>query len=152
MSDEAVDIDPVFLAMTRPPMFMGVTYTFFVINGTVTTIVFLAANNLFAFLIGIPVHVVDHKEGVVALTFLAIIFTVEPAAAQELAPLENVVDFLVNFLTGAFARSVAIIAVAVLGYLGLTGRLRWGVAGSVIVGIALIFGAATIVDAVSGAV
>ncbi len=76
----------------------------------------------------------------------------EPAWAQELAPLENVVDFLVGFLTGAFARSVAIIAVAVLGYLGLTGRLRWGVAGSVIVGIALIFGAATIVDAVSGAV
>ncbi len=76
----------------------------------------------------------------------------EPAWAQDLAPLENVVDFLVGFLTGAFARSVAIIAVAVLGYLGLTGRLRWGVAGSVIVGIALIFGAATIVDAVSGAV
>ena len=76
-------------------------------------------------------------------------FSVE---AQELAPLENVVDFLVNFLTGAFARSVAIIAVAVLGYLGLSGRLRWGIAGSVIAGIALIFGAATIVDAVSGAV
>ena len=99
-----------------------------------------------------PTKIPESLARVVALTFLAIIFTVEPAAAQELAPLENVVDFLVNFLTGAFARSVAIIAVAVLGYLGLTGRLRWGVAGSVIVGIALIFGAATIVDAVSGAV
>lgn len=76
----------------------------------------------------------------------------EIAVAQELAPLENIVDFLVSFLTGPFARSVAIIAVAVLGYLGLTGRLRWGIAGSVIVGIALIFGAATIVDAVSGAI
>jgi len=75
-----------------------------------------------------------------------------PALAQELAPLENVVDFLVSFLTGAFARSIAIIAVAVLGYLGLTGRLRWGIAGSVILGIALIFGAATIVDAISGSV
>lgn len=75
-----------------------------------------------------------------------------PALAQELAPLENIADFIVNFLTGAFARSVAIIAVAVLGFLGLTGRLRWGIAGSVIGGIALIFGAATIVDAVSGAV
>jgi len=56
MSDEAVEIDAVFLAMTRPPMFMGVTYTFFVINGTATTMVFLAANNLLAFLIGIPIH------------------------------------------------------------------------------------------------
>ncbi|RLA54434.1 MAG: VIRB2 type IV secretion [Gammaproteobacteria bacterium] len=79
-------------------------------------------------------------------------FVTTSVIAQELAPLENVVDFLVNFLTGAFARSVAIIAVAVMGYLGLTGRLRWGVAGAVIVGIALIFGAATIVDAISGSV
>jgi len=60
VSDEAVEIDAVFLAMTRPPMFMGVTYTFFVINGTVTTMVFLAANNLLAFLIGIPVHIVGY--------------------------------------------------------------------------------------------
>ena len=84
-------------------------------------------------------------------TWLALA-VIEPALAQELAPLENVVDFLVDFLTGAFARSVAIIAVAVMGYLGLTGRLRWGVAGSIIVGIALIFGAATIVDAIAGSV
>jgi type IV secretion system protein VirB2 len=89
-----------------------------------------------------------------ALLLAAIVsaLAIEPALAQELAPLENVVDFLVSFLTGAFARSVAIIAVAVMGYLGLTGRLRWGVAGSIIVGIALIFGAASIVDAISGSV
>ena len=83
---------------------------------------------------------------------LPLLFLAEPVLAQELAPLENVVDFFVDFLTGAFARSVAIIAVAVLGFLGLTGRLRWGIAGSVILGIALIFGAATIVDAISGSV
>lgn len=59
---EAVEIDPVFLAMTRPPMVMGVTYTFFVINGTLTTMAFLAANNLLAFALGIPVHLL----GVVA--------------------------------------------------------------------------------------
>lgn len=86
------------------------------------------------------------------LFLLPLVFLAEPAAAQALAPLENVVDFFVTFLTGAFARSVAIIAVAVLGFLGLTGRLRWAIAGSVILGIALIFGAATIVDAISGSV
>lgn len=92
-----------------------------------------------------------HRHPQRALVFLASMLA-HPAFAQELAPLENVVDFLVSFLTGAFARSVAIVAVAVLGYLGLTGRLRWVVAGSVIVGIALIFGSATIVDAISGSV
>lgn len=87
-----------------------------------------------------------------ALSLLATALLAEPALAQELAPLENLADFIVDFLTGAFARSVAIIAVAALGYLGLTGRLRWAIAGSIIAGIALIFGAVTIVDAISGSV
>ena len=58
--DENVEMDPLFLGMTRPPMVMGVTYTFFVINGMVTTITFLALNNLFAFLVGIPVHIIGY--------------------------------------------------------------------------------------------
>ena len=57
---ENVDVDPVFLGMTRPPMVMGVTFSFFVINGTVTTIAFLALGNLLAFFVGIPVHVIGY--------------------------------------------------------------------------------------------
>lgn len=87
-----------------------------------------------------------------ALSLTLALLLIEPAAAQGLEPLENITDFFVGFLTGSFARSVAIIAVAVLGYLGLSGRLRWAIAGSVIVGIALIFGAAAIVDSIQGAV
>ncbi len=56
----------------------------------------------------------------VVLGGLLLLAISNPALAQELAPLENIADFIVDFLTGAFARSVAIIAVAVLGYLGLT--------------------------------
>lgn len=100
-----------------------------------------------------PEGLVPHRRSLTpALLLLGMLCLAESALAQELAPLENIADFIVSFLTGAFARSVAIIAVAVLGFLGLTGRLRWGIAGSVIGGIALIFGAATIVDAVSGAI
>ena len=58
--DEKVEMDPLFLGMTRPPMVLGVTYTFFVINAMVTVISFLALNNLFAFLIGFPVHIVGY--------------------------------------------------------------------------------------------
>lgn len=88
--------------------------------------------------------------GLMLAIFFALI-AVEPAYAQaNLQPVENITDFVVDFLTGGFARSVAIIAVAVLGYLGLSGRLRWAIAGGVILGIALIFGAATIVDALQG--
>jgi len=87
-----------------------------------------------------------------ALSLLLTVLLVEPALAQSLEPLENLADFFVNFLTGNIARSAAIIAVAVLGYLGMSGRLRWAIAGSVVVGIALIFGAAAIVDAIQGSV
>ncbi len=99
-----------------------------------------------------PLNFTPPRTYRVVLGGLLLLAISNPALAQELAPLENIADFIVDFLTGAFARSVAIIAVAVLGYLGLTGRLRWGVAGSVIAGIAIIFGAATIVDAISGSV
>ena len=88
----------------------------------------------------------------VLLALFGTLLLIEPAIAQSLEPLENVTDFFVDFLTGNFARSVAIIAVAILGYLGLSGRLRWAIAGSVIVGIALIFGAAAIVDAIQSSV
>lgn len=87
--------------------------------------------------------------GLMLAIFFALI-AADPAYAQNLQPVENITDFIVGFLTGGFARSVAIIAVAVLGYLGLSGRLRWAIAGGVILGIALIFGAATIVDALQG--
>ncbi|TIT57797.1 MAG: VIRB2 type IV secretion, partial [Mesorhizobium sp.] len=46
------------------------------------------------------------------------------------------------------ARSFAIIAVCFLGFLAMTGRLAWMMAFSIIIGIALIFGAAQLVDSV----
>ena len=58
LEDEPVAVDPVFLGMTRPPMAFGVTYTFLVLNGMATTIAFLALNSLWAWLIGIPVHLI----------------------------------------------------------------------------------------------
>ncbi len=39
-------------------MAFGVTYTFLVLNGMATTIAFLALNSLWAWLIGIPVHLI----------------------------------------------------------------------------------------------
>lgn len=48
--------DPVFLGLTRPAMFWGVTHAFFVINVIVCLIGFLAAHSWFPLLISIPVH------------------------------------------------------------------------------------------------
>ena len=56
-----------------------------------------------------------------------------------------------NFLTGNFARTVATIAVAGLGYAAFTGRLQWIWVGSIIVAVILVFGGATIIDALRAA-
>ena len=78
-----------------------------------------------------------------------------PALAQagggNFQPVDNALSFLVQAMQGTIARSAGILAVVVLGYLALSGRLSWFFAMSVILGIALIFGAASIVDAVKGA-
>jgi type IV secretion system protein VirB2 len=73
------------------------------------------------------------------------------AHAQDAAPVEGVLDWFVGVLQGNLARSVAIIAVCFLGFMFLTGRMMWNVAFSIIVGIAIIFGAATLVDAMRSA-
>ena len=75
----------------------------------------------------------------------------EIAHAQDAAPVEGVLDWFVGVLQGNLARSVAIIAVCFLGFMFLSGRMMWNVAFSIIVGIAIIFGAATLVDAMRSA-
>lgn len=51
---------PVFRALTQPQMFAGVTFSFFVINGVVTTEAFLITRSFWAFAIALAVHVVGY--------------------------------------------------------------------------------------------
>jgi len=69
------------------------------------------------------------------------------AAGGTAAPVEGILDWFVGVLQGNVARSVAIIAVCFLGFLFLTGRMAWNMAFSIVIGIAIIFGAAQLVDA-----
>jgi type IV secretion system protein VirB3 len=48
--------DPLFLGMTRPALVWGVPFGGFVANAALTTILFLAAADLRAFLIFLPIH------------------------------------------------------------------------------------------------
>jgi type IV secretion system protein VirB3 len=47
---------PVFRALTRPQMFGGVTYSFFVINMAVTTEAFLISHSFWALPLALAVH------------------------------------------------------------------------------------------------
>jgi type IV secretion system protein VirB3 len=46
--------DPIFLGLTRPAMFMGVTQSFFVINGMINIVLFLAFNSFLPLFILFP--------------------------------------------------------------------------------------------------
>ncbi|MFO1464341.1 MAG: VirB3 family type IV secretion system protein [bacterium] len=46
--------DPLFLGLTRPTMYMGVTQSFFVINGIVNILLFLAINSFLPLLVLFP--------------------------------------------------------------------------------------------------
>ncbi|MFC6487115.1 TrbC/VirB2 family protein [Nitratireductor sp. GCM10026969] len=61
-------------------------------------------------------------------------------------PVQTVLQEIVNFITGPFGRLAATIAVIGLGFLAFAGRLSWFMAGAVIIGIGLVFGAQGIVD------
>ncbi|RVC62518.1 MAG: hypothetical protein EOQ48_21785 [Mesorhizobium sp.] len=93
------------------------------------------------------------KAGKFALQFMAaaaIGTALAPASAyaQSAAPVEGVLEWFVGVLQGSIARSFGIIAVCFLGFLAMTGRLVWMMALSIIIGIALVFGAAALVDSI----
>jgi len=73
------------------------------------------------------------------------------AQAQELADPEgsgvlvSAVQWLQGTLLGTVATVVAVIAVATVGFMMLTGRINWRYGATVILGCFILFGAASIV-------
>jgi type IV secretion system protein VirB2 len=82
---------------------------------------------------------------------MAGLFHAASAQAQEFADpagsgvLVSAVRWLQGTLLGTVATVVAVIAVATVGFLMLTGRINWRYGATVIVGCFILFGAASIV-------
>lgn len=78
----------------------------------------------------------------------------DPAYAQGNSQLfgsmTSFLEALQDLLTGTWAKVIAIIAIVVVGFSWMTGRLSWPVAFSTIGGIILVFSAAGIVDGIEG--
>ena len=84
------------------------------------------------------------------LSALAAMFV--PAAAQAQAadpagsgPIVAALGWLQGTLLGNVATAVAVMAVAAVGFMMLTGRLNWRFGATVIIGVFILFGAASIV-------
>ncbi|MDO8986372.1 TrbC/VirB2 family protein [Cypionkella sp.] len=70
----------------------------------------------------------------------------DPALAQNLDPLKNMLQIVVDGLTGPIGRLIAILAVVAAGYMMFTGRLNWPLFLAIFFGVVLVFSAATIID------
>jgi type IV secretion system protein VirB3 len=54
----AIERDPLFVALTRPQMFAGVTYSYFIANMIVATELFLIFKSIWALVIAVIIHLV----------------------------------------------------------------------------------------------
>lgn len=82
-------------------------------------------------------------------------FALEPslamaAAAATTSNLETAATTILSGLTGTLGKTLATIAVIVLGMMAMFGKLAWDTAIKVILGIAIMFGAASIVNWIGG--
>jgi len=92
-----------------------------------------------------------NKKLLFTLSFLMMAMSADVALAAS-GPIEQGVDWILELLTSGIARSVAIIGIAVLGYMAWAGKLTWEKAIQFIIGIVLVFGGATLVDLLIGTV
>lgn len=87
---------------------------------------------------------------------LALVFTPGAAFAQGAdpagsGPINNALLWLQGTLLGTVATTVAVMAVAAIGFMMLTGRMNWRFGATVIVGVFILFGATTIVAGIQSA-
>lgn len=79
-----------------------------------------------------------------SVAFATTLLIASPAAAQDLSPITTMLQTIGTALTGPVGRALGLVALAAVGILFLTGRMNWLYAGSVVIGLVILFGAATI--------
>lgn len=80
-----LDRDPLFGALTRPQMFAGVTYSYFVLNAVITVELFMVTHSFWA----LPVALVAHIVGYVACLKEPRIFDLWMVRITRCPPVKN---------------------------------------------------------------
>ena len=75
----------------------------------------------------------------------SLLLLANPALAQDLSPIQDMLETVEAALTGPIGIAVATLAIIGTGFMCMMGRLNWGWFASVVIGIVLIFSAGTIV-------
>jgi type IV secretion system protein VirB2 len=94
------------------------------------------------------------SRGLAAISMIA--FSAPAAAAGQVdpqgsGPIVSALMWLQGTLLGNVATAVAVIAVAMVGFMMLTGRMNWRFGATVIIGCFILFGAGAIVSGIQSA-
>lgn len=105
----------------------------------------------------LPWRKTDSQVAAVFAMVMAALIGIAPEMAiaqatpiETLTPLEQIIESIIGIMTGPIATGVAIIAVASIGYMWLSGRLEMQRALVIVAGMIIIFGSANIVNALRG--
>ena len=92
-----------------------------------------------------------------AVALLACLMTAHPVLAQTVTldpqgsgAITGALGWIQGTLLGSVATAVAVIAVASVGLLMLTGRMNWRFGATVVIGLFILFGSAAIVGGIRG--
>lgn len=91
------------------------------------------------------------------LSFSLVALSPTAAMAQQVAdpqgsgPIVSALAWLQGTLLGNVATAIAVMAVAAVGFMMLTGRMNWRFGATVIIGLFILFGASTIVAGIQSA-
>jgi type IV secretion system protein VirB2 len=99
------------------------------------------------------------RVSALALPVLSLFAAVNPARAQMVGradpagsgPIVSALGWLEGTLLGNVATAVAVMAVAAVGFMMLTGRMNWRFGATVIIGCFILFGAGAIVSGIQSA-
>lgn len=81
-----------------------------------------------------------------ALVAALVALSAVPALAQDLSPINSFFTTLGTALTGTTGRAIGLIALVAVGFARFAGRLPLVFGGSVLLGLVIVFGAATILS------
>lgn len=56
MASGRLQADPLYQGLARPPMIMGVSYMYFILNGLITLLTFIHAQDFTAYIMGAFIH------------------------------------------------------------------------------------------------
>lgn len=85
----------------------------------------------------------------VAAALMMTLALAEPSAAQDFGGVTTFLQAIVEAITGPIGIAISALAVMAVGFSFMTGRMDWTFAVSIIIGIAIVFGAATFVGSIT---